>query len=100
LFSSSSIAISTDAARRTGAQTLCGWHAGWIRDGGRLIPDLATCRPGGLAKPLGTAERLQAATIEQLTAVERPTADHLHWPLLDIDLTLQLLRDPASFPLV
>lgn len=40
------------------------------------------------------------ATIEQISAVERPTADHLHWPLLDIDLSLQSIRDPASFPLV
>lgn len=42
----------------------------------------------------------KAATIEQVSAVERPTADHLYWPLLDIDLSVQSIRDPASFPLV
>lgn len=42
----------------------------------------------------------RAATIEQLSAVERPTADHLHWPLLDIDVSVQSIRDPAAFPLV
>ena len=26
------------------------------------------------------------ATIEQLSAIERPTADHLFWPLLDVDV--------------
>lgn len=40
------------------------------------------------------------ATIEQVSAVERPTIDHLYWPLLDIDLSLQSIRDPKSFPLV
>lgn len=42
----------------------------------------------------------RAATIEQVSTVERPTADHLYWPLLDIDLSIQSIRDPASFPLV
>lgn len=42
----------------------------------------------------------RAATIEQVSTVERPTADHLYWPLLDIDLSVQSIRDPASFPLV
>jgi hypothetical protein len=42
----------------------------------------------------------KAATIEQMTAVERPTADHLYWPLLDIDLSVQSIREPAAFPLV
>jgi hypothetical protein len=40
------------------------------------------------------------ATIEQLSVVERPTADHLYWPLLDIDLSVQSVRNPAAFPLV
>lgn len=42
----------------------------------------------------------RSATIEQISRVEWPTADHLHWPLLDIDLSIQSIRDPASFPLV
>jgi hypothetical protein len=42
----------------------------------------------------------RSATIEQISRVELPTADHLHWPLLDIDLSIQSIRDPASFPLV
>ena len=40
------------------------------------------------------------ASIDQIMSVERPTADHLHWPLLDIDLSLDSIRDPAAFPLV
>lgn len=41
----------------------------------------------------------KAATIEQLTQVEWPTADHLYWPALDIDLSVESIRDPSKFPL-
>jgi hypothetical protein len=40
------------------------------------------------------------ATIEQITTVERPTENHLYWPLLDVDLSVQSLRDPDAFPLM
>ena len=40
------------------------------------------------------------ATVEQVTTVEWPSTDHLYWPLLDIDLSVASIRDPASFPLV
>lgn len=40
------------------------------------------------------------ATIEQLTAVEWPSPDHLYWPQLDIDLAVELIRNPQAFPLI
>ena len=40
------------------------------------------------------------ATIEQLSDVIWPTLDHLYWPQLDVDLSVQSIRDPANFPLV
>jgi hypothetical protein len=40
------------------------------------------------------------ATIEQVLAVERPTENHLYWPQLDIDLSVDSLRRPEIFPLV
>ena len=40
------------------------------------------------------------ATVENITTVERPSADHLYWPLLDLDLSIQSIRDPGAFPLV
>ena len=40
------------------------------------------------------------ATIDQLLNVERPTADHLYWPQLDVDLSVESVRNPSSFPLV
>ena len=40
------------------------------------------------------------ATIEQLSEVLWPTPNHLYWPQLDADLSVQSIRDPAAFPLV
>jgi hypothetical protein len=40
------------------------------------------------------------ATVEQLVAVEQPTDNHLYWPLLDIDLSVESLRKPEAFPLM
>ena len=40
------------------------------------------------------------AIIEQLADVRRPTEDHLCWPQLDIDLSIESIRKPECFPLV
>lgn len=40
------------------------------------------------------------ATIEQVLDVHWPTVDHLYWPQLDIDLSVQSIRTPAAFPLM
>jgi len=40
------------------------------------------------------------ATIEQLSRVERPSPDHLYWPALDVDLSLDSIERPEAFPLV
>jgi hypothetical protein len=42
----------------------------------------------------------KTATIDQLCEVQHPTADHLYWPSLDIDLAVQSIREPSAFPLV
>ena len=42
----------------------------------------------------------RAATVEQLCTVQRPSANHLYWPQLDVDVSIQSLRNPAAFPLV
>ena len=39
-------------------------------------------------------------SIEKISVVERPTADHLYWPLLDVDLSVESIRTPNAFPLV
>ena len=53
-----------------------------------------------LAVPFSDFPWLKNATIDQLTDVERPTEDHLYWPQLDVDLSVQSIRDPERFPLV
>ena len=40
------------------------------------------------------------ATIEQLSNVQRPSENHLYWPSLDVDLSVESIRSPAGFPLV
>ncbi len=40
------------------------------------------------------------ATIEQISRVEWPTPEHLYWPELDIDLSVESIRYPNAFPLV
>ena len=40
------------------------------------------------------------ATIEQLSQVEWPAPNHLYWPQLDIDLSVESIRDPSAFPLL
>jgi hypothetical protein len=40
------------------------------------------------------------ASTEQISEVQRPSAEHLYWPLLDVDLAVASLREPAAFPLI
>lgn len=42
----------------------------------------------------------KTATIEQITTVERPSENHLYWPSLDVDLSLESVRNPELFPLI
>jgi hypothetical protein len=40
------------------------------------------------------------APIAAVVRVEFTPPDHLHWPLLDVDLSVESLRNPERFPLV
>ena len=40
------------------------------------------------------------ARVEQILDVELLHGDHLHWPQLDVDLCLNSLAEPNSFPLI
>ncbi len=39
------------------------------------------------------------ATIEQILKVDLFHGHHLHWPMLDIDLDIDALKHPESYPL-
>jgi len=40
------------------------------------------------------------ASIREISHVELPSAHHLHWPDLDIDLAVESLTHPEQYPLV
>lgn len=40
------------------------------------------------------------ATVDQITTIERPSINHLYWPMLDVDLAVESVRNPALFPLI
>jgi hypothetical protein len=52
-----------------------------------------------LALPYSEFPWFKAATIEQVVNVRRPTSDHLYWPELDVDLSVESIRNPDKFPL-
>jgi hypothetical protein len=42
----------------------------------------------------------KSARLEDVLNVERPNSNHLYWPDLDVDLTLESIRHPEKFPLI
>jgi Protein of unknown function (DUF2442) len=42
----------------------------------------------------------KAATVEQISNVERPSPNHLYWPSLDVDIAVESIRHPEAFPLI
>ena len=40
------------------------------------------------------------ATVEEVLDVRLLHGGHLHWPRLDVDLSLDSLSDPAGYPLI
>ncbi len=38
------------------------------------------------------------ATIAQITEVEALTPNHLYWPALDVDLSVESIKNPSRFP--
>lgn len=51
-----------------------------------------------LLVPFNEFPWFRTATIEQIMTVEWPSPDHLYWPMLDVDLSLLSIRNPAAFP--
>ena len=53
-----------------------------------------------LLVPFTSFPWFRQATIDQLVDVQWPTADHLYWPQLDVDLSVASIRHPDDFPLI
>jgi hypothetical protein len=43
---------------------------------------------------------LREATIAQLAQIQRPAPDHLRWPDLDVDLSIDSIDHPERYPMV
>lgn len=52
-----------------------------------------------LALPYSEFPWFKAATIQQILNVLRHTSEHLDWPDLDVDWSVESIRHPARFPL-
>ena len=74
-----------------------------------MAPEVTNISKHGFWLLLGEEELLvsfaefpwfKRATIEQILAVEWPSPQHLYWPDLDIDLSIESIRNPAAFPLI
>ena len=53
-----------------------------------------------LLVPFAEVPWFKKATIEQISAVEWPSVNRLYWPQLDVDLSVESIRQPAAFPLL
>jgi Protein of unknown function (DUF2442) len=42
----------------------------------------------------------ESAPVSKILRVERPSPDHLFWPDLDVDLSVESLLHPERFPLL
>jgi hypothetical protein len=50
--------------------------------------------------PFETFPWFADAPIAKIMNVEWPSTDHLHWPDLDVDLSVRSIEHPEEFPLV
>lgn len=41
----------------------------------------------------------RSAAVEAILEVQRPRPDHLYWPQLDVDLTVDSIEQPERYPL-
>ncbi len=55
---------------------------------------------GEIFVPFSKFPWFKSAPVSRVLKVRRLSADHLRWPDLDVDLNVDSLRNPESFPLV
>lgn len=49
--------------------------------------------------PFETFPWFKSRSVEAITNIERPHPDHLHWPDLDVDLSVESIEHPERYPL-
>jgi hypothetical protein len=50
--------------------------------------------------PFGEFPWFRDASVGAILKVERPHPQHLYWPDLDVDLTLESIENPGLYPLI
>jgi Protein of unknown function (DUF2442) len=79
------------------------------RGGDTLQVEVSGISPHGIWLFLGDREAFlsfryfpwfREASVAGVLHVERPHPDHLYWPKLDIDLSVESILNPKRFPLV
>ena len=53
-----------------------------------------------LSVPFAEFPWFKEAPVSKICNVELHHQEHLYWPLLDIDLSIESIRNPDAFPLV
>lgn len=54
---------------------------------------------GELFLPFDEFPWFKRAPVEAILRIERPAAEHLRWPELDVDLSLDSIQHPERYPL-
>ncbi len=39
------------------------------------------------------------ASIKSISRIEKASSNHLYWPDLDVDLTIEMIDNPEAYPL-
>jgi len=82
--SSVSLGTSTSAAEVTNISR----HGVWL-----LVDDRE------LFMPFDEFPWFRNAPVDSILRLERPRENHLHWPALDVDLTVDSIEHPEKYPL-
>ena len=53
-----------------------------------------------LSVPFSEFPWFSRAPVSAIVNVKRPHADHLYWPDLDVDLSVESIEHPERFPLI
>lgn len=79
------------------------------RGSATLKVEVSTISSQGVGLRLGSEEIFlpfaefpwfREATVESVLHVERPSAHHLYWPKLDVDVDVESIRAPERYPLI
>src|SRR5262245_13113563 len=98
MFSTALVSWSQNASRRS---VMHGSNTSKAVEVRSISPDGVTITVDGreLYLPYGEFPWFEEAPVSTIRNIERPSPDHLYWPDLDVDLTLDSIEHPENHPL-